>query len=301
MSTAGRLENETKANSRHCHPKPSRSSVIPAQAGINTSAVWTTTPRSCRAMPTRSVAFVPPSAKPASKNCSRRPSTPPSRPRPFAQPSSSGSSLIRPCKKRHRARKDDRASGRQPLAGDRAGQGRASRQAGGPHSETDLRQGRSGIRKASGYAHAKQFLRLRRTVKRQRTILGIVLREVRRKLTTVSSDCATAITRLNALLERAERIRTQQTHDKNRTSSTPCMPPKSSASAKVKPASATSSASRPASSSPTRVGWWSAPAASPAILTTDTFSRPNWSRPTSCLKTLANHPGSSSSIWDTAG
>ena len=99
----------------------------------------------------------------------------------------------------------------------------AAKQVGLTLKQTFVKEGRELRRKASGYAHARQFLRLRRTVKRQRTILGIVLREVRRKLTTVSSDCATAITRLNTLLERAERIRTQQTHDK--TSSTPCMPP----------------------------------------------------------------------------
>lgn len=36
--------------------------------------------------------------------------------------------------------------------------------------------------KAGGYAHAKQFKRLRRVLKRQRTILGTVIREVQRKL-----------------------------------------------------------------------------------------------------------------------
>ena len=92
----------------------------------------------------------------------------------------------------------------------------AAKQVGLTLKQTFVKEGQALRRKASGYAHAKQFLRLRRTVKRQRTILGIVLREVRRKLTTVSSDCATAITRLNTLLERAERIRTQQTHDKNK-------------------------------------------------------------------------------------
>jgi IS5 family transposase len=92
----------------------------------------------------------------------------------------------------------------------------AAKQVGLTLKQTFVKEGQALRHKASGYAHAKQFLRLRRTVKRQRTILGIVLREVRRKLTTVSSDCATAIVRLNTLLERAERIRTQQTHDKNK-------------------------------------------------------------------------------------
>ena len=71
-------------------------------------------------------------------------------------------------------------------------------------------------RKAGGYAHAKQFKRLRRVVKRQRTILGIVLREIKRKLTTTTTELPNTVVRLNALLERAERIRTQRPKDKNK-------------------------------------------------------------------------------------
>lgn len=37
--------------------------------------------------------------------------------------------------------------------------------------QTFIKEGRELRRKAGGYAHAKQFKRLRRTVKRQRTIL----------------------------------------------------------------------------------------------------------------------------------
>jgi hypothetical protein len=66
----------------------------------------------------------------------------------------------------------------------------AAKQVGLTLKQTFVKEGKELRRKAGGYAHAKQFKRLRRTVKRQRTILGIVLREVRRKLTTVSSDCA---------------------------------------------------------------------------------------------------------------
>ncbi|NMG17870.1 IS5 family transposase, partial [Aromatoleum bremense] len=69
---------------------------------------------------------------------------------------------------------------------------------------------------AGGYAHAKQFKRLRRTVKRQRTILGIVLREIKRKLTTATAQSGASITRLTTLMARAERIRTQQPKDKNK-------------------------------------------------------------------------------------
>jgi len=92
----------------------------------------------------------------------------------------------------------------------------AAKQVGVTLKQTFVKEGQALRRKAGGYAHARQFNRLRRTVKRQRTILGIVLREVRRKLSTISGGCATAIARLNTLLERAERIRTQQINDKNK-------------------------------------------------------------------------------------
>lgn len=71
-------------------------------------------------------------------------------------------------------------------------------------------------RKAGGHARAKQFKRLHRTVRRQRTIFGVVLREVQCKLPAAIGLCATALSRLNTLLERAECIRTQQPTDKNK-------------------------------------------------------------------------------------
>ena len=70
--------------------------------------------------------------------------------------------------------------------------------------------------------HAKQFRRLNRVVKRQRTILGIVMREVQRKLdapgfaATHANTSAKALGDLRMWLERAERVRTQQRHDKNK-------------------------------------------------------------------------------------
>jgi IS5 family transposase len=82
--------------------------------------------------------------------------------------------------------------------------------------QTFVQEGKELRRKAGGYAHAKQFKRLRRTVKRQRTILGIVLREIGRKLATATSESPGAIAHLNTLLERAERIRKQQPKDKNK-------------------------------------------------------------------------------------
>ena len=59
---------------------------------------------------------------------------------------------------------------------------------------------------------------MRKVVNRQRTILGIVMREVQRKMQ--GADFATnqpkAVSDLSMWLERAERIRTQQRADKNK-------------------------------------------------------------------------------------
>jgi IS5 family transposase len=92
----------------------------------------------------------------------------------------------------------------------------AARRAGIALKQTFSKEGKALRRKAGGYAHAKQFKRLRRTVKRQRTILGIVLREVQRKLPTATSLSADTLSGLNTLLDRAERIRTQQRKDKDK-------------------------------------------------------------------------------------
>ena len=104
----------------------------------------------------------------------------------------------------------------------------AAQRAGLALKQTFAKQGKELRRKASGYAHAKQFRRLKRTVKRQRTILGVVMREVQRKLDAQTQAIAaggqperepsgpTALSDLKMWLERAERIRTQQRHDKNK-------------------------------------------------------------------------------------
>ena len=84
--------------------------------------------------------------------------------------------------------------------------------------QTFAKEGKELRRKAGGYAHAKQFRRLKRTVKRQRTILGIVMREVQRKLDApgFAPTSAKALSDLRMWLERAERVRTQKIHDKNK-------------------------------------------------------------------------------------
>jgi IS5 family transposase len=94
----------------------------------------------------------------------------------------------------------------------------AARRAGIQLKQTFVKEGKQLRRRAGGYAHAKQFRRLKRVVKRQRTILGIVMREVQRK--RQGPDFAPAqpkaVSDLMMWLERAERIRTQQRNDKNK-------------------------------------------------------------------------------------
>ncbi len=111
--------------------------------------------------------------------------------------------------------------------------------------QTFVQEGKELRRKAGGYAHAKQFKRLRRTVKRQRTILGVVLREIKRKLTMVASESHGAIAHLNSCSNAPSA--SASNNPRTRTSCTPCMHRKSSASARAKPGNPTSSASRPVS------------------------------------------------------
>jgi len=94
----------------------------------------------------------------------------------------------------------------------------ASKRAGIQLKQTFAKEGKELRRRAGGYAHAKQFKRLRKVVKRQRTILGIVMREVGRKMKASGFvvEHPKALSDLLVLLERAERIRTQQRHDKNK-------------------------------------------------------------------------------------
>ena len=94
----------------------------------------------------------------------------------------------------------------------------AAKRAGIQLKQTFAKEGKELRRRAGGYAHAKQFRRLKRVVKRQRTILGIVMREVQRKIEApnFTPDHPKAVSDLMMWLERAERIRTQQRFDKNK-------------------------------------------------------------------------------------
>ena len=106
----------------------------------------------------------------------------------------------------------------------------AARRAGIGLKQTYAREGKELRRKAGGYAHAKQFKRLARTVKRQRTILGVVMREVQRKLDALTRSngdddgpgagpgavSAKSISDVRMWLERAGRIHAQKRNDKNK-------------------------------------------------------------------------------------
>ena len=92
----------------------------------------------------------------------------------------------------------------------------AAKRAGIALKQTFIKEGKSLRRRAGGYAHAKQFKRLRKVVKRQRTILGVVLREVGRKIEQASEAAELTLTGLQTLMQRAERIRSQTPKDKNK-------------------------------------------------------------------------------------
>jgi IS5 family transposase len=79
--------------------------------------------------------------------------------------------------------------------------------------QTYEREGRRLRRRAGGYAHAKQFRRLRRVLKRQRTVLGRLLRDIERKLSGAADERQA---QLRVWLERAWRICRQRPKDKNK-------------------------------------------------------------------------------------
>src|SRR5471032_3244292 len=79
--------------------------------------------------------------------------------------------------------------------------------------QTYEREGKRLRRRAGGYAHAKQFKRLRRVLKRQRTVLGRLLRDIERKLSGASDERQA---QLRVWLEPAWRICRQRPKDKNK-------------------------------------------------------------------------------------
>ena len=88
-----------------------------------------------------------------------------------------------------------------------------ARRAGVALKQSYEKEGRQLRRRAGGYAHARQFRRLQRVLKRQRTILGRLLRDVRRKLPGLDEARRH---RLDVWLERAERLHGQRPKDKGK-------------------------------------------------------------------------------------
>ena len=72
-----------------------------------------------------------------------------------------------------------------------------------------VRVGKKAAVMAGRYAHAKQFKRMQRRLRKLRTYVGRMIRDIRRKTTDMDETLAT-------LLDRADRIRSQQPKDKNK-------------------------------------------------------------------------------------
>lgn len=94
----------------------------------------------------------------------------------------------------------------------------SAKRAGIQLKQTFAKEGKALRWKAGGHAHAKQFRRPQRVLKRQRTILGVLIREVQRKMQ--GADFAPthpkAVSDLTLWPQRATRIQTQQRNDKNK-------------------------------------------------------------------------------------
>lgn len=85
--------------------------------------------------------------------------------------------------------------------------GRAAKQRGIRLRQSYVRKAKQMAVKAGRYAHAKQFTRMQRVLRKLRTFLGQVLRDIGRKASIIDSE-------LETLLARATRIHQQQPTDK---------------------------------------------------------------------------------------
>ena len=93
---------------------------------------------------------------------------------------------------------------------------KAAKNVGVELKQTFAKEGKELRRRAGGYAHAKQFKRMRRVVKRQRTIVGKLIREVQRKVPQVQGATPQALQGLQVVVTRAQRIMLQKPKDKNK-------------------------------------------------------------------------------------
>ncbi len=87
--------------------------------------------------------------------------------------------------------------------------GDAAKSHGIPLRQSYVRVGKRAAVMASRYAHAKQFKRMHRRLRKLRTYVGRLIRDIRRKATDPDEALVT-------LLDRADRIRCQKPKDKNK-------------------------------------------------------------------------------------
>ena len=87
--------------------------------------------------------------------------------------------------------------------------GHAVKSHGIPLRQSYVRVGKKAAVMAGRYAHAKQYKRMRRSLRKLRTYVGRMIRDIQRKATGMDEELVT-------LLDRADRVRTQQPKDKNK-------------------------------------------------------------------------------------
>ena len=79
--------------------------------------------------------------------------------------------------------------------------------------QTFAKEGKQLTRKAGGYAHARQFRRMRKPINRQRTIVAKLGRQIERQMATLAEDMKQTI---NEALHKAQRLVTQTKHRKTK-------------------------------------------------------------------------------------
>lgn len=82
----------------------------------------------------------------------------------------------------------------------------AAKDAGIGLKQTFAKEGRELARKAGRYAHARQFKRMRKSIKRQSTIVGRLKREIERKAAAITPLTAAVRDALNETLSKASRL-----------------------------------------------------------------------------------------------
>ena len=93
---------------------------------------------------------------------------------------------------------------------------KAAKAAGIALKQTFAREGGQLRRRAGGYAHTRQFKRMHKVLRRQRTVLGRLIREVQRKLPGVGKISEKLRHKLETVLERADILHRQKPKGKNK-------------------------------------------------------------------------------------